>query len=475
MPAPRHADDLGVAAGGLDVAEVAAQVRVDDGHAHAGGPPGLAAVAELDRAQVAVDQREVDLPEAADLGLARGRRVGVDAAAGVEVGVLGVAVADRRVGGVDRVAHHGHGHLAGELRDALAVALLAVALLYARGVAVVVVAGEAVALGVGATEAEREPGQQLRIAIRHRAERRIEGRVVAAVGGERVEAEHIGDLKGRADLGAEDRAGDVGDGRQQGAGIQRADRPVAAAAGRQRALDAAGQRRVRVVDLRQVVLDRQRREELGGVELHRPDVVALRREADVGETRAVVADHRLERAAEHVGHLMHAPGLQLVGVDVEHVVAVAGEQDVRAVRGPARLGVEEAVGGDPRGLLRLAVVHVDVAVAALPPARVGDPAAVGGPARREHLTETVVAGLDLDDGAGVQVEEGEPRLAGVVAREHDRATVGRDVGVTGAVASRQRLDVVAVAAVPQHEVGPLVAEVVDLRDLEDHVLGAEHE
>jgi hypothetical protein len=334
-----------------------------------------------------------------------------------------------------------------------------------------------------AHEAGAEARQQLTEGVVDRAGRLVEAEVLAEVRAQGVVADDVADGDAEPEVGAEAAAADVERARQQHPREERADRLIAAGPQLGRPPEVLGEARRGLVGLREVVVHRQRGEERGRVELHHPQVVAGRGVADVDHARAVVADLRVEGAADDVGDLGHCAGLEVVGVDVEDLVAVAAKQQVAAVGRPARREVEEAVGGDAAGGAAVALVDVDVAIAALAPGRVRDPAAVGGDAGVGDLLHALDR-RDLGDRAGVQVEEGQARLGDVVAHEGDAAAVGGDVRIAGAHADGQGLDLGGVlpraehpglAGVPQVQLGPAVAHVVHDRLVEDHVARAGHE
>ena len=109
-------------------------------------------------------------------------------------------------------------------------------------------------------------------------------------------------------------------------------------------------------------------------------------------------------------------GLQVVDPEVEGAVALRGEEDAGPVRRPARPQIEEGVGGKAARLAGREVGDEDVEVA-VDVGRVGDLAAVGGPARLG-----VVAGAARDLAGGAAPGGHDPDAA--VAGEGDGLAVG---------------------------------------------------
>ena len=171
---------------------------------------------------------------------------------------------------------------------------------------------------------------------------------------------------------------------------------------------------------------------------------------------------------------MELVALGVVRVQVVDIVAVGRKHDVAPVGAPRGRQVHVPVRGDATDVAHLSVVDVDVSVAALAPAGERDLGAVRGKARGVDLRDAIEWG-DLGDVAGAELDEAEPRLGDVVAAEHRRPAVGRDVGLAGSNTEGQPLVPAGVAAVPAVQVAPAVAEVVHAAHAEHHVAGGPDE
>src|SRR5690606_16505571 len=118
--------------------------------------------------------------------------------------------------------------------------------------------------------------------------------------------------------------------------------------------------------------------------------------------------------------------------------------------------------------------HVDVAIPPLTPGGEGHPVAIWVPPGGIDLRDTPER-LAFRHAARVQLQERQSRLCSIVAAEHHRSSIHRDVGFTGTNTECQLFGDQWVAAVEAMEIAPAIAKVVNTREIEDQVRGGANE
>src|SRR5688572_27913499 len=103
--------------------------------------------------------------------------------------------------------------------------------------------------------------------------------------------------------------------------------------------------------------------------------------------------------------------------------------------------------GDPHEESRVAVIHIDVPISPFSPPRVGHVVSIRAELRGVDLPEPV-HGPDVFDLPGLQREERQARLRGVVPAKYDGSAIRRDIGVRGSRTERDLLGDFWIATVP---------------------------